>query len=102
LFQVPAPTQQQWDAGAVDHHPGDSMICFGLMPSPVEFVYDGHSHINDLNVCYATPLKGLIRTQENRDDWWLMRRAYDRALKRLAIVRGEPGDVSAARWKEGA
>ena len=63
--------------------PGDSFICFGQMPEPVEFSYDGSVHRNDLNHCDYTPLKGVIRWQENPDDWRYVHRIYGRALSKL-------------------
>ena len=62
---------------------GDSFSCFGEMERPVAFVYDGVPHENNLNSCHYTPLKGLIRWQENRDDWGLLSRMYATALKQL-------------------
>ena len=48
---------------------GNSFFCWGRMNESVEFVYDGVKHINGLNQCTATPLKGIIRMQENDADW---------------------------------
>jgi hypothetical protein len=60
--------------------PGDSFSCWGSLAETVRFVYDGVDHANDLRSCHYTPLKGLVMWQENRDDWRLLRDAYDRAL----------------------
>lgn len=49
--------------------PGQSFFCWGLMAEPVAFSYDGAEHVNDANGCTYTPLKGLIRMQENAADW---------------------------------
>jgi hypothetical protein len=49
--------------------PGHSFTCWGRMAEPVTFVYDGVDHTNDCNACHYTPLKGLIRWQENPADW---------------------------------
>ena len=61
--------------------PGVSFICFGKMARPVEFTYDGEKHNNDLNHCDYTPLKGVIRWQENPDDWRYIVAQYQRALE---------------------
>ena len=61
--------------------PGESFVCFGRMAEPVEFVYDGSSHANDLRTCNYTPLKGVIVWQENREDWRMLRDAYAAALR---------------------
>src|SRR5262245_55229339 len=49
--------------------PGHSWTCWGQMAESVTFLYDGVEHTNDCNACHYTPLKGLIRWQENADDW---------------------------------
>ena len=72
-----------------DDHPGDSIFCWGVMPDPITFVYDGNEHTNDLNACTVTPLKGLVRFMENKDDWWLMETGYRQARKRLGLLYPE-------------
>lgn len=49
--------------------PGHSFTCWGRMAEAVTFIYDGVDHTNDCNACHYTPLKGLIRWQENPGDW---------------------------------
>lgn len=61
--------------------PGDTFHCFGRMEQPVEFIYDGEQHVNNLNSCSATALKGIIRFQENASDWRMMAGAYGEAYK---------------------
>ncbi len=63
--------------------PGISFICFGRMTRQVVFTYDGERHTNDLNHCDYTPLKGVIRWQENSDDWRYVLEQYGYALKLL-------------------
>lgn len=63
--------------------PGESFSCFGRMAEPVEFVYDGKKHANDLNHCDYTPLKGVIRWQENEGDWRALAKMFERALEKL-------------------
>lgn len=63
---------------------GESFICFGRMSRPIEFVYDGKRHPNDLNHCDYTPLKGIIRWQETREDWQGVVKVFSRALEKLA------------------
>jgi hypothetical protein len=53
------------------------------MAEPVEFVYDGKKHANDLNHCDYTPLKGVIRWQENEGDWRALAKMVERALEKL-------------------
>lgn len=65
---------------------GKSFFCFGKMDKQVEFVYDGVAHKNDLNTCICTPLKGIIRFQENKNDWIWMKKAYERALEKLQDI----------------
>lgn len=60
--------------------PGISFICFGVMEREVVFTYDGETHANDLSHCDYTPLKGMIRWQENRSDWRYVIEQYNRAL----------------------
>ena len=50
------------------------------MEHPVSFTYDGVEHENNLNHCDYTPLKGMIRWQENADDWRYLIRRYQMAL----------------------
>lgn len=63
--------------------PAESYFCFGEMGEPVTFIYDGHEHKNDLNSCAYTPLKGVIRWQENEDDWQWLEIGYRRAREKL-------------------
>lgn len=49
--------------------PGFSFFCWGLLPEPIAFTYDGVEHNNDRNFCTYTPLKGLIRLQTIENDW---------------------------------
>ena len=61
---------------------GQSFTCWGKMEQPVTFIYDGVDHTNDLNCCHYTPLKGLIRWQENADDWDVLCTYYGMAAKK--------------------
>ncbi len=63
--------------------PGVSFICFGRMKREVAFTYDGETHASDLNHCDYTPLKGIIRWQENVADWRYILEQYNRALRTL-------------------
>ncbi len=67
--------------------PAESFVCFGRMARPVEFTYDGVKHANDLNHCDYTPLKGIIRWQENEDDWRGVVKTFSRALEKLKAHR---------------
>lgn len=51
------------------------------MAEPVAFTYDGVEHVNDCNACHYTPLKGLIRWQENPTDWETLCTYYGLAAK---------------------
>lgn len=51
-----------------------------------EYLHD-RVHTNDLSSCAYTPLKGVIRWQENEDDWTWLRIGYDRALTTLRALR---------------
>jgi hypothetical protein len=66
--------------------PGESFACFGVMDRAVEFVYDGKRHKNDLNHCDYTPLKGVVRWQDNEDDWIALERMYAMARRKLAAL----------------
>lgn len=72
--------------------PGQSWLCHGAMKQPVTFTYDGVEHENDLNSCSYTPLKGVIRNQENKEDWENIVAAYTRALMRLTELRAGAED----------
>lgn len=65
--------------------PGEMFLCFGKS-APVEFVYDGVEHRNDLRTCTYTALKGVISFQENAEDWRGMAVAYNRALRALELL----------------
>ena len=78
--------------------PGDTFMCFGRMAEPVEFVYDGEHHRNDLNSCWATALKGVIRNQENASDWRMLAGSYKAAYD--AVTGGPQPDNP--RKSEGA
>lgn len=69
-----------------DPRPGESWSCFGVMDQAITFHYDGVEHTNDLNSCHYSALKGVIRFQENRDDWENLMAAYTRALMRLEKI----------------
>lgn len=56
--------------------PGESFWCWGVMETPVTFVYDGVEHPNEFNSCFYSALKGVIRSQECEDDWRVLRRCY--------------------------
>lgn len=75
--------------------PGFGFVCWGRMPEPVVFVYDGVEHPNDLNSCHYTPLKGLIRWQENEADWNVLASYYRMAgdLAREARLEPDPGEA---------
>ncbi|KKL75357.1 hypothetical protein LCGC14_2055650 [marine sediment metagenome] len=62
---------------------GESFICFGQMAEPVKFTYDGVEHVNNLNHCDYTPLKGIIRWQENKEDWEGVVKVFKLALEKL-------------------
>jgi len=62
--------------------PGHSWTCWGRMAEPVTFVYDGVEHTNDHNCCHYTPLKGVIRWEENPDDWSSLATYYHLAHKK--------------------
>lgn len=70
--------------------PGQSWSCAGKMERPIEFVYDGVEHANDLNSCHYTALKGVVRWQENEADWRALTNFYSRAVTALMrILEGE-------------
>lgn len=77
------------------NEPGQSWFCFGQGDRETVFVYDGVEHTNDLNACTYTPLKGVIRFQENADDWFLMAHAYLMAMWKLG---GRQGDAPPHPW----
>ena len=54
-----------------DLNEGYSGDCIGRS-EPLEYTIGGQKHINDLNHCIFTPLKGIIRFQVNKDDLHLM------------------------------
>jgi hypothetical protein len=74
--------------------PGHSFTCWGQMPEPVTFIYDGVDHTNDHNCCHYTPLKGLLRWQENADDWDVLCTYYGLAAKlaRAPVASHTEGD----------
>lgn len=72
-------------------------MCFGKMGRKVTFVYDGEEHTNDFNRCVYTPLKGLLRFQENATDWALDVSAAETALGILLDV--PPEEYKADRWR---
>lgn len=87
LYQWPPPTKKQIDKGIRTDPTEESWHCFGYMKEEIVFIYNDDKHANDLHSCCYTPLKGLIVWQENRDDWYGMKRCYTRALKRLDEIR---------------
>lgn len=62
---------------------GESFSCWGKMAEAIEVSYAGVPHVNDLCSCHFTPLKGLIRGHENKDDWLLLKLQYEKALAML-------------------
>lgn len=75
--------------------PGCSWSCFGKMPTPLSFTYDSEVHVNSLNRCVYTPLKGLVRFQENATDWALDIFVTERALCALLGIEQDTAD----RWR---
>ena len=67
--------------------PGQSWTCFGIMAKPLTFIYDGVEHTNDLNHCDYTPLKGVLRFQENEADWSVLAGGFRMALAILERKR---------------
>lgn len=67
--------------------PGESFSCFGIMERPIEFTYDGKKHKNDLSHCDYTPLKGVIKWQENEDDWFALERMFAKARQKLRAYK---------------
>lgn len=65
---------------------GHSFLCLGRMRSFIEFSYNRVLHQNYLSTCMYTPLKGLIRFQENKADWQLLKTSYERALEKLKEI----------------
>lgn len=70
--------------------PGYSWTCWGLMERPVAFTYDGVEHTNNCNACHYTPLKGLIRWQENPTDWETLSSYYALAAKKARAALDAP------------
>lgn len=68
---------------------GLSWWCLGRMAQPRTFTYDGVEHTNDLNDCHYSPLKGVIRWEENSADIGGLASAYTVAAKRLTAGTGE-------------
>lgn len=68
---------------------GLSWWCLGRMAEPRTFTYDGVEHTNDLNDCHYSPLKGVIRWEENEDDIGTLASTYRIATLRLTDV-GNP------------
>jgi len=68
---------------------GESFFCFGRMEKPTVFLYNGVEHKNNLSTCICTPLKGVIRFQENKNDWVWMKASYERALEKLKEIENE-------------
>ena len=50
-----------------DLNDGYSGDCIG-QSKPLEYTVGGQKHINDLNHCIFSPMKGIIRFQVNKDD----------------------------------
>jgi hypothetical protein len=61
--------------------------CLGKMERPRSFTYDGIEHTNNLNDCHYSPLKGVIRWEENADDIGTLASTYAIAAKKLAAAR---------------
>jgi len=70
-----------------DMSQGYSGECVGKMTQEVEFVYGGAPHKNDVNRCVFTPLKGIIRFQENADDLWSSLLLLSHALDLLKPIQ---------------
>lgn len=72
------------DVRSGDLNDGYSGECMGRMAAPIEFIYNGIPHRNDLNRCVFTPLKGIIRFQENISDLQASAEMLRRVLRQLA------------------
>lgn len=68
--------------------PGHTWTCWGALAEPIEFVYDGVRHSNDLTVCHYTALKGVLRFQDNAADWNALATYYHYAGE--LVKRREP------------
>lgn len=85
-----------------DMNQGYSGECIGRMEPPVEFIYGGNLHRNEINHCHFTPLKGIIRYQECADDLWGSLILISRALDVLRPIQctecGQCGRLSSHYW----
>ena len=67
-----------------EEDPGDSFDCYGKI-EPQTFSLYGNVHTNDISHCTYTPLKGMIRYFENKDDQDLMIGRMFRLLAMLGV-----------------
>lgn len=81
-----------------DMSQGYSGECVGKMSQEIEFIYGDAPHKNDVNHCVFTPLKGIIRFQENADDLWSAKILISRVLDVLRPLKcvecGESNSLS--------
>lgn len=90
----------QWKNSGLDitqFTAGQSFLCLGRMAKPVVFTYDEVIHANDLSTCMYSPLKGMIRFQENYNDWKGLVTAYTRALEKLDEEERGPVEPETAK-----
>jgi hypothetical protein len=89
------PLHNHGDGGSLaEPRPGQSFTCLGRMDRSIKFTYDDVDHRNDLNRCHYTPLKGILRFQENVEDWRLERTVLAIGLRELGEWIND-GEVSA-------
>lgn len=72
-----------------DMSQGYSGECIGKMKEPIAFIYGGAEHRNDCNRCVFTPLKGIIRFQENWEDLGSSILLMEHALEILRPIKCE-------------
>ena len=66
--------------------PGKSIFCWGKLDHEIKFTYDGEEHANDCNFCIYTPLKGVIKTQMNIEDFEILRIGSTRAVEKIQDI----------------
>jgi hypothetical protein len=82
-----------------DLNEGYSGDCIG-QSVPLEYTIGGQKHVNDMNHCMFTPLKGVVRMMINKDDLSFMLHMIQQTIAELAPrVCGQcSGRRNSANW----
>jgi len=74
---------------ATDVAEGRGFVCAGTMEREKTFRYNNVSHANDINLCWYTPLKGVIQYHLNKNDVFMLGMFFEGLLDKINFLEKE-------------